>query len=190
MGRSTVADVWAIWPDSAQVTVAPSYWAVSTMASSPSRKGSLTVEGVKYADGSSSVNVGSTSAHPAASNAAKQYRQLAEALPTAAKAFGTAASVVAGQRVPEGERPLNLGLAPKTIFNQSITNQRSFSTMSVPLSEIKALGMTTIIVEQNAIAALKLADRAIILSMGQVVFDGDAEEVLASEALRQEHLAI
>ena len=76
----------------------------------------------------------------AASNAAKQYRQLAEALPTAAKAFGTAASVVAGQRVPEGERPLNLGLAPKTIFNQSITNQRSFSTMSVPLSEIKALG--------------------------------------------------
>ncbi|MCA8881768.1 MAG: ABC transporter ATP-binding protein [Rhodobacteraceae bacterium] len=58
------------------------------------------------------------------------------------------------------------------------------------LAEIKALGMTTIIVEQNAIAALKLADRAIILSMGQVVFDGDAEEVLASEALRQEHLAI
>ena len=46
------------------------------------------------------------------------------------------------------------------------------------LSEIKSLGMTTIIVEQNAIAALKLADRAIILDMGHVVFDGTAEEVL------------
>ena len=34
------------------------------------------------------------------------------------------------------------------------------------LEQIKQLGMTTIIVEQNAIAALHLADRAIILDMG------------------------
>ncbi|MEM8843209.1 MAG: ABC transporter ATP-binding protein, partial [Pseudomonadota bacterium] len=38
------------------------------------------------------------------------------------------------------------------------------------LEQIKSLGMTTVIVEQNAIAALHLADRAIILDMGQVVF--------------------
>lgn len=76
----------------------------------------------------------------AANNAAQQYRKLAEALPTAAKALGTAANVIAGQRVPQGARQLNLGLAPKTIFNDSITNQRSFSTLSVPLSDIKALG--------------------------------------------------
>jgi Uncharacterised protein family (UPF0089). len=35
---------------------------------------------------------------------------------------------------------LNLGLAPKTIFNDSITNQRSYSTLSVPLADIKELG--------------------------------------------------
>jgi branched-chain amino acid transport system ATP-binding protein len=58
------------------------------------------------------------------------------------------------------------------------------------LRHIKSLGMTTIIVEQNAIAALQLADRAIILSMGEVVFDGSARDVLEDEALRLEHLAI
>lgn len=58
------------------------------------------------------------------------------------------------------------------------------------LEQIKGLGMTTIIVEQNAIAALHLADRAIILDMGTVVFDGTAQEVLDNEDLRQEYLAI
>ena len=58
------------------------------------------------------------------------------------------------------------------------------------LIEIKSLGITTIIVEQNAVAALKLADRAVILDMGQIVFDGTAQEVLDNEQLREEYLAI
>jgi branched-chain amino acid transport system ATP-binding protein len=58
------------------------------------------------------------------------------------------------------------------------------------LVEVKGLGITTIIVEQNAVAALELADRAVILDMGQIVFDGAAREVLDSAALRQEYLAI
>lgn len=58
------------------------------------------------------------------------------------------------------------------------------------LEQIKTLGITTIIVEQNAIAALRLADRALILDMGQVVFDGTANEVLENEELRQQYLAI
>jgi len=76
----------------------------------------------------------------AATNAADQYRKLAELLPTAAKAFGMAASVAASQRATGGKRSLNLGLAPKSIFNESITNQRSYSTLSVPLADIKSLG--------------------------------------------------
>lgn len=55
---------------------------------------------------------------------------------------------------------------------------------------IKELGITTIIVEQNAVAALTLADRAVILDMGQVVFDGEAQEVLENAELRQQYLAI
>jgi len=58
------------------------------------------------------------------------------------------------------------------------------------LKDIKELGITTIIVEQNAVAALKLADRAVILDMGKIVFNGTAQEVLDDEALRHEYLAI
>ncbi len=58
------------------------------------------------------------------------------------------------------------------------------------LKGIRDLGITTIIVEQNAIAALKLADRAIILDMGEVVFDGSAQDVLDNESLREEYLAV
>ncbi len=58
------------------------------------------------------------------------------------------------------------------------------------LNIIRDQGITTIIVEQNAIAALKLADRAVILDTGTVVYDGLAKEVLDDEALRAKYLAI
>ncbi|WP_397543301.1 ATP-binding cassette domain-containing protein [Roseovarius salis] len=58
------------------------------------------------------------------------------------------------------------------------------------LRVIKEQGMTTIIVEQNAVRALELADRAVILDTGGIVFDGTAEEVLENEELRAEYLAI
>ncbi len=58
------------------------------------------------------------------------------------------------------------------------------------LHGIKKLGITTIIVEQNAVAALRLSDRAVILDTGQVAFTGTAQEVLDSAELRQEYLAI
>ncbi len=58
------------------------------------------------------------------------------------------------------------------------------------LIHIKEQGMTTIIVEQNAVRALELADRAVILDTGGIVFDGTAEEVLGNAELRAEYLAI
>lgn len=58
------------------------------------------------------------------------------------------------------------------------------------MEEVKKLGFTTLIVEQNAIAALNLADRALILDMGEVVFDGTAQDVLDNADLRQQYLAI
>ncbi len=58
------------------------------------------------------------------------------------------------------------------------------------LEEIKQLGITTVIVEQNAIAALHLADRAVILDMGEVVFDGTSQEVIDNTELRHQYLAI
>ena len=58
------------------------------------------------------------------------------------------------------------------------------------LRVIKEQGMTTILVEQNAVRALELADRAVILDTGNIVFDGSAAEVLENAELRAEYLAI
>ena len=58
------------------------------------------------------------------------------------------------------------------------------------LEIIRDQGITTVIVEQNAVAALKLADRAVILDTGTVVYDGSAQEVLDDEDLRARYLAI
>ena len=56
--------------------------------------------------------------------------------------------------------------------------------------QIRDLGITTIIVEQNAVAALRLSDRAVIMDTGQVVFSGSAKDVLDNAELREEYLAI
>jgi len=58
------------------------------------------------------------------------------------------------------------------------------------LNVIKDQGITTVIVEQNALRALALADRAVILDAGQVVFDGLAEDLLNDKDLTNEYLAI
>ncbi len=58
------------------------------------------------------------------------------------------------------------------------------------LQDIKKLGITTVLVEQNAVAALKLADKALILDTGEIVFRGTAQEVLDNEQLRHDYLAI
>jgi len=58
------------------------------------------------------------------------------------------------------------------------------------LLQVREAGITTIIVEQNAVAALRISDRAIILDTGEVAFTGSAKEVLDNEDLRHENLAI
>ena len=58
------------------------------------------------------------------------------------------------------------------------------------LMTIKEQGITTVIVEQNAVRARELADRAVILDTGGIVFDGTAQEVLENSELRSEYLAI
>ena len=55
---------------------------------------------------------------------------------------------------------------------------------------IRQSNITTIIVEQNALAALRIADRAVILDMGEVVFDGTAKDVLDNADLREQYLAV
>ena len=58
------------------------------------------------------------------------------------------------------------------------------------VQQIRDIGITTIIVEQNAVAALRLSDRAVILDTGMVAFSGTAAELLENSQLRHEYLAI
>ncbi len=77
----------------------------------------------------------------AISNSVAQYVKLGKMLPQAAKAIGgTAKQFVTMRRQAPRKRSLGLKLAPKTIFNASITNQRSFGSLSVPVAELKTLG--------------------------------------------------
>jgi branched-chain amino acid transport system ATP-binding protein len=54
--------------------------------------------------------------------------------------------------------------------------------------EINKTGVSVLIVEQNARAALRLADRAYVLSVGNVVLEGPAEELANDPAVRRAYL--
>jgi branched-chain amino acid transport system ATP-binding protein len=56
------------------------------------------------------------------------------------------------------------------------------------LAELKAQGTTILLVEQNAQAALALADRAYVIESGSVVLEGSAADLSASEKVRKAYL--
>jgi branched-chain amino acid transport system ATP-binding protein len=49
-------------------------------------------------------------------------------------------------------------------------------------------GLTVLLVEQNAKAALSVADRGIVLSLGRVVADDDPHSLAADDGLRHAYL--
>lgn len=56
------------------------------------------------------------------------------------------------------------------------------------IARMKKEGMAVLLVEQNAMLALQLADRAYVLSEGEIVYDGSAQE-LKADTQRMEALA-
>jgi branched-chain amino acid transport system ATP-binding protein len=71
----------------------------------------------------------------------------------------------------------SLGLAPlliKEIFRVS--------------GELREHGMTILVVEQNARAALELADRAYVMESGQVVLEGQSAQLAADEQVQMAYL--
>jgi branched-chain amino acid transport system ATP-binding protein len=71
----------------------------------------------------------------------------------------------------------SLGLAPMLV-------KLIFDT----IGEINRDGMTILLVEQNARAALKVAHRAYVLETGRIVLSGDAREMLENENVRKAYL--
>ena len=50
------------------------------------------------------------------------------------------------------------------------------------------IGLTVLIVEQNAKSALAVADRGLVLNLGRVVAQGESGELLADDQLRRAYL--
>lgn len=71
----------------------------------------------------------------------------------------------------------SMGLAPLIVV-------QIFDT----LSRLKREGMTILLVEQNANAALALADRAYVMETGAVVLEGEAHRIAADPRVRDAYL--
>jgi branched-chain amino acid transport system ATP-binding protein len=56
------------------------------------------------------------------------------------------------------------------------------------IREINGQGTTILLVEQNALQALSIANRAYVLQTGRVVLTGSADEVKANESVRKAYL--
>jgi branched-chain amino acid transport system ATP-binding protein len=56
------------------------------------------------------------------------------------------------------------------------------------LLELKRGGLTILLVEQNARAALEIADRAYVLETGRIVAHGPARDLLDSKSIAKAYL--
>lgn len=54
----------------------------------------------------------------------------------------------------------------------------------------KTLGITVLLVEQNAYAALGIADRGYVMETGRMTMQGPAEELIADERIRAAYLGL
>ncbi|KTQ96314.1 ABC transporter ATP-binding protein [Aureimonas ureilytica] len=58
------------------------------------------------------------------------------------------------------------------------------------VKELRALGVTVLLVEQNAFGALKIADRGYVLETGRVTMSGPARDLIADPRIREAYLGI
>ena len=71
------------------------------------------------------------------------------------------------------------GLAPKIIEDVEDAIRR-----------ISDEGTTVLLVEQNAAAAIKIAERCYIVDQGSIVYEGDSEDLRADDETRQRYLGV
>jgi branched-chain amino acid transport system ATP-binding protein len=71
----------------------------------------------------------------------------------------------------------SLGLAPIVVEDILAT-----------LARLRSEGLTVLLVEQNARAALKIADRAYVLETGRIILSGAAEDLLQDRQVTRAYL--
>ncbi|WP_193555807.1 ABC transporter ATP-binding protein [Hwanghaeella grinnelliae] len=71
------------------------------------------------------------------------------------------------------------GLAPKIVQDVMKTIRR-----------LKAEGISVLVVEQNALAALEVSDRVYVMAHGRIVHEGPAQDLLNDDVLRERLLGV
>jgi branched-chain amino acid transport system ATP-binding protein len=71
----------------------------------------------------------------------------------------------------------SMGLAP-------ILVREVFAT----IRQLKQKGVTVFLVEQNAVAALEIADRAYVLETGEIILEGDARDLALNPEVKRAYL--
>jgi len=71
----------------------------------------------------------------------------------------------------------SLGLAPRAV-----------RTIFDAIPQFRSQGLTVLLVEQNARAALQIADRAYVLETGRVVMEGSSEDLLNQKEVQRAYL--
>ena len=56
------------------------------------------------------------------------------------------------------------------------------------IGELRAAGVSVLLVEQNAQAALKIADRAYVMELGEFVLSGSVQEIAANSRVAASYL--
>jgi branched-chain amino acid transport system ATP-binding protein len=115
-----------------------------------------------------------------------------ETFPRLAERGGQPASTLSG-----GERQmLVIGRALMSRPRLLLLDEPSLGLAPIVAAQIMRLvrdlrhetGLTVLLVEQNAKAALSVADRGIVLSLGRIVADDDPQSLAADDALRHAYL--
>ncbi|MBQ5442940.1 MAG: ABC transporter ATP-binding protein, partial [Oscillospiraceae bacterium] len=71
----------------------------------------------------------------------------------------------------------SLGLAPLLV-----------NTIFETIKEIKAMGKTILLVEQNALKALSVADNAYVLEQGRITMSGPGQQLLKDPTIAEAYL--
>lgn len=71
----------------------------------------------------------------------------------------------------------SLGLAPVAV-----------NVVYETIEKIKADGVTILLVEQNAMKALEISDRAYVIASGEIMLDGKSSELMKNDQVRQAYL--
>ena len=56
------------------------------------------------------------------------------------------------------------------------------------IRKLKALGVTVLLVEQNAIATLQIADRAYVMETGEIILEGEAADLMHNPEVKRAYL--